>query len=161
MKAALSDQVETLNILMKAGAKPEVTDRRGMSPYDHAVSSKKMNAKDFLGRYRAGMPVAHDKSPATQAAIASDYGYTRLNDHSLEVREGDSLTMTFNFWTQQVVYRDAERAVPLVVQSFTEIPRQEAITEAWQKLKEMGGNPPDPHVASMQKKAALQGLSKP
>ncbi|MEZ0225253.1 MAG: ankyrin repeat domain-containing protein [Alphaproteobacteria bacterium] len=156
MKAALSDQVETLSILVKAGAKPETADRHGMVAYDHAVSVAKMKAKDFLGRYR------HQdvKTPEASgiAAPADDYHYARLNDHSLEVREGDSLTMTFNFWTQQVIFRDTERPAPVTVQNFADLQRQEAIEEAYQKLKELGGNPPDPSVSSMQKK--MPGLGK-
>jgi ankyrin repeat protein len=152
MKAALSDQVETLSILVKAGAKPETADRHGMDAYDHAVSVGKVKAKDFLGRYR------HTKAPEAAGIIApaDDYQYLKLNDHSLEVREGDSLTMTFNFWTQQIIFRDTERPAPVTVQNFADLQRQEAIEEACQKLKELGGNPPDPNISSMQKK--LPGL---
>lgn len=155
MKATASDQAETLSILIKAGAKPETADRHGMFAYDHAVSSGKMKAKDFLGRFRhEGM-----KSPEPAAAVVNDeYQYTRLNDHSLEVREGDGLTMTFNFWTQQIIFRDTERPAPVTVQNFADLQRQEAIEEAYQKLKELGGNPPDPSISSMQKK--MPGLGK-
>ncbi|TAL33477.1 MAG: ankyrin repeat domain-containing protein [Alphaproteobacteria bacterium] len=151
MKAALSDQVETLSILIKAGAKPDAADRHGMFAYDHAVSASKAKAKDFLARYRHETLKSGDT--VTIAAPAADYHYVRLNDHSLEVREGDSLTMTFNFWTQQVIFRDTERPAPVTVQNFADLQRQEAIEEAYQKLKELGGNPPDPHCSSLQKKS--------
>ena len=63
--------------------------------------------------------------------------------------------MTFNFWTQQVIFRDTERPAPVTVQNFDDLQRQEAIDEAYVKLKELGGNPPDPR-ASMKK--AIPGL---
>jgi uncharacterized protein len=155
MKAAGSDSAESLAILIKAGAKPDTADRNGMFAYDFAVAAKKMKAKDFLGRYR------HEELKAAEAAnagSAADYHYVRLNDHSLEVREGDGLTMTFNFWTQQIIFRDTERPAPVTVQNFADLQRQEAIEEAYQKLKELGGNPPDPRIFSMQKK--MPGLGK-
>lgn len=158
MKAALSDEVEALGILMKAGAQTDMIDRQGMNPYDHAVSKGKINAKNFLANYRE--KTARGGPTPEQQLVANEGGYTRLNDHSLEVREG-SLSITFNFWTQQVVHRDIERSVPLVIQDFADLPRQEAVTEAWEKLKALGGNPPDPRVSSVQKKTVAPGLSKP
>lgn len=155
MKAVASDQLETLDILVKAGAKVEATDNHGLSAYDHAVGGRKKNAKSFLSRYRAeGGHAVAVSTPGATPAVADSYRFTRLNDTSLEVRESDGLSMIFNFWTQQVLYRDHERAAPVVVQNFRDIQRQEAIDEAFQKLKELGGNPPDPHTGSVQKKFA-------
>lgn len=152
MRAALSDQVETLSILIKAGADPAAADRHGMHAYDHAVSRSKEKAKEYLSRYR------NDKgrAPAVQQQGApmpvGDYDAVMLNDHSLEVREGETLTMTFNFWTQQMILRDISQPSPPVVQNFAQVQRQEAIREAFDKLVALGGNPPDPSVTSMTKK---------
>ena len=154
MKAALSDQIEVLSILIKAGAKTDTPDRHGMQAYDHAVSNAKGKAKEYLSRYRTGKVKAVE-TPAAGAVVSDDYRYTRLNEYSLEVREGDSLTMTFNFWTQQVLIRDAERPAPVTIQNFNDIQRQEAIEEAYRKLKELGGNPPEPGVLSVQKRPGL------
>ncbi len=158
MRAVLSDQIETLGILVKAGAKPETTDNHGLSAYDHAVTAGKGNAKGYLSRYRNEAPKGADH-PAAPVVTANGYSFSRLNDHSLEVREGDGLTMTFNFWTQQVIFRDIERPAPVTVQNFSELQRQDAVIEAYEKLKELGGNPPDPRISSVQKKNL--GLTKP
>jgi ankyrin repeat protein len=154
MKAALSDQIEVLSILVKAGAKTDAADRHGMQAYDHAVSNGKGKAKEYLSRYRSGKVKADTPAPTT--TVSDDYRFTRLNDHSLEVREGESLTMTFNFWTQQVIFRDTERPAPVTVQNFGEIQRQEAIEEAYRKLKELGGNPPEPGTLSVAKRLSIQ-----
>jgi hypothetical protein len=124
-----------------------------MFAYDHAVAAGKLKAKDYLARYRH--ETMKSGNSVTVAEPVSDFHYVRVNDHSLEVREGDSLTMTFNFWTQQVILRDTDRPSPVTVQNFADIQRQEAIDEAFAKLKELGGNPPDPR-ASVAKK--LPGL---
>jgi hypothetical protein len=50
-------------------------------------------------------------------------------------------SMVFNFFTQQVIYRDNDRSA-LFVQNFADIQRQEAVTEAYHKLIELGGHPP-------------------
>lgn len=150
MRAALADQVEAIAILVKAGAKPDAADNHGMRAYDHAVSAGRAKAKEALARYRP-------ETARAESAVAhlDDYAFMPLNSHSLEVREGDSLAMTFNFWTQQVIIRDTSRpASAPVVQNFADVQRQEAIAEAWEKLKELGGTPPDPRIASVQKKQA-------
>lgn len=152
MRAALSDQVETLSILIKAGADPAKTDRHGMQAYDHAVSRSKEKAKEYLSRYRNDKGRAPAAQQQGAAMPVGDYDAVMLNDHSLEVREGDTLTMTFNFWTQQMIVRDISQPSPPVVQNFAQVQRQEAIREAFDKLVALGGNPPDPSVTSMTKK---------
>jgi hypothetical protein len=163
MKAALSDQIEALGILIKAGAQPGATDDHGLTAYDLSVSANKNNSKTFLARYRGDTLKSAAVAAGTAVSSAvqdAGYGAVRLNDHSLEVREGDSLTMTFNFWTQQVIFRDIERAAPVTVINFSEMQRQDAIGEAYAKLKELGGNPPDPSLGSVHKRQ-MPGLSKP
>lgn len=149
MKAAMGDHVESLDILLKAGAKPDAADAHGMTAYDHAVAGNKQRAKGYLNKFRSDAVAPEAK------AKADDYRFTRVNDHSLEVREGEGLTMTFNFWTQQVIFRDTERPAPVTVQNFDDVQRQESIAEAFEKLKSLGGNPPEPRAASVHKKAAL------
>lgn len=151
MKAATSDNTEALDILLKAGAKPDTADAHGMSAYDHAVAGGKSKSKSFLGKYRTTAAAAEQKGAP---ALGDDYRFVRVNDHSLEVREGEGLTMTFNFWTQQVIFRDTERPAPVTVQNFDDVQRQESIVEAFEKLKSLGGNPPEPRVATLNKRPA-------
>lgn len=159
MRAVASDQPETLGILINAGAKPELVDDHKLDAYDHAVSQKKNLAKSYLGRYRTGavaVPAA-GSTPQAVTTSADAYRYSKLSDYSLEVREGDGLSSIFNFSTQQLILRDMERPAPAVVQNFADIQRQDAVLEAYDRLKELGGNPPDPRVSSAQKK--LPGLA--
>lgn len=154
MKAATSDNTESIEILIKAGAKPDAADIHGMSAYDHAVAGGKTKAKSFLGKYRGELVAPEQKG----AGSGDDYRFTRVNDHSLEVREGEGLTMTFNFWTQQVIFRDLERPAPVTIQNFDDMQRQEAIVEAYEKLKSLGGTPPEPRAATLHKRpATLRG----
>lgn len=148
MKAALNDHSESLEILIKAGAAVDAQDSHGMTAYDHAVAGNRQRAKSLLNKFRS------DKT-ATDRKSAADQGFTRVNDHSIEVREGEGLTMTFNFWTQQVIFRDTERPAPVTVQNFDDVQRQESIVEAYEKLKSLGGTPPEPRAASVHKKTAL------
>ncbi len=151
MCAAKSDNDEVLEILLKAGADPAISDAHNLQAYDHAIGGNRLKAKAVLGRFRA------DTAPADAAtATVQSYGFTRLNDHSLEVREGAGLTMTFNFWTQQVIVREMERGSAVVVQNFADIQRQDAITEAYEKLKSLGGTPPDPAKGTLKGKPGLQ-----
>ncbi len=155
MKAATSDSTEALDILLKAGAKPETADAHGMSAYDHAVANGKSKSKSFLGKYRTTTATQEQKGAP---ALGDDYRFTRVNDHSLEVREGEGLTMTFNFWTQQVIFRDTERPAPVTIQNFDDVQRQESIVEAFEKLKSLGGTPPEPRAATLHKRpVALRG----
>ena len=147
MAAALGDHTEALESLLKAGADPTLLDQRNMQAFDHAASARHNAAKQILAPYR-GVP-AHTKTAAWED------GATRLNDHSLEIREGKSLSMVFNFWTQQVLIRDQERAAPVTVINFSELQRQEAIEEAYERLKALGGNPPAPQPARLPGKAGL------
>ncbi|MDE1151132.1 MAG: ankyrin repeat domain-containing protein [Micavibrio sp.] len=149
MNAAQGGFAECLEILLKAGADTQLVDAHKMQAYDHAVSAGKPAAKDILARYRTDAQLAPE-------AASRDYGFTRLNDHSLEVREGGGLSMTFNFWTQQVIIRDLERAAPVTIQNFNDLQRQEAVDEAFARLKQLGGNPPDPRRASLNGKPAPQ-----
>lgn len=149
MKAAMGDHVESLDILLKAGAKADAVDAHGMTAYDHAVAASRQHAKGFLNKFRSDAVAPEAK------AKGDDYRFTRVNDHSLEVREGEGLTMIFNFWTQQIIFRDTDRPVPVTVQNFDDVQRQESIAEAFEKLKSLGGTPPEPRIATVQKRAAL------
>ena len=148
MIAAVNDQAEAIGLLLKAGADHTVTDQHNLQAYDHAVSNKRPQAKEALGRFRRDTP----------DAVEDGTGSTKLNDHSLEVREGNGITMTFNFWTQQVMIRDLERPAPVTVINFSELQRQQAVEEAYDRLKALGGNPPDLRQGGIQGKP---GLPKP
>jgi ankyrin repeat protein len=144
IKAALKDNVEVMAMLVKAGARVDADDRRGMRAYDHAVTAGKNLSKEFLARCRPG---------SSSAGGASSGRFVMLNEHSLECRETETLSVIFNFWLQQVIFRDTSQPSPVVVQGFADVPRQEAIAEAYERLKELGGNPPEPGAAALKKKA--------
>lgn len=151
MKAALANADEVLKLLLQAGAKPDLADNYGMQAYDHAVSGDCGRAKSVLARHR--------KDAVTEAGPARanpDDRYRLLSSHSIEAQEGAGLSMIFNFWTRQVMIRDNERAVPVVVQNFSDIERQEAIVEAYKKLKDMGGDAPAPGTLAAKPAAALK-----
>jgi len=139
MIAAANDQAEALELLIKSGADPAVMDKHNLQAYDYAVSNKRIQAKEILGRFRRDQV----------EGAPDDGGCTKLNDHSLEVREGQSISMTFNFWTQQVMIRDLERPAPLTVINFSELQRQQAVDEAFERLRALGGNPPDPRQGNI------------
>jgi ankyrin repeat protein len=142
MKAALAEHVGVMSLLISRGAKPEVRDARGMRAYDHAVSAGRQKSKEYLFQHQGA-----DASSAEDAER-----YVRLSDHSLEVREGPNLAVIFNFWMQQVVFRNPSQPAPVTVQAFSEVPRQEAIEDAFHKLQELGGHPPEP-TTSLRKSA--------
>jgi ankyrin repeat protein len=157
MKAARANQTEALSLLIKAGAKPELADEEGQQAYDYAVKAKKKQAREYLARFRRDAPPA--PKPAKKPT-APEAEYEALSKHTLEVREKGGLTMQFNFWTQQVIIttRGPDKKTNQVVQNFADLQRKEAIDEAYEKLKELGGDPPEPQEASLLKSAP--GLTK-
>lgn len=147
MKAAMGGSVELLNVLIRAGAATDTADNHGLTAYDHAVSGKQEKARDILGRHKTVVPKALSCAP--EAAVQSRF--TRLDEHSIEVRESGGLTMVFNFWTQQVHYRDAENGHIVDIRNFADVQRQEAIEEAWQSLVAQKGNPPELKTGQIRK----------
>lgn len=78
-----------------------------------------------------------------------------VNDNSIEVRERD-LSMTFNFWTQQVIYKFPDSKGAPVICAFSAIDRQEAIDEAYETLKRLGGRPPEYKSRALDKKSVAK-----
>lgn len=165
--------IETVEFLISRGADTKKWNSAGITAYDMAITkmqeitkdSQDDNTRRTLVLYaRIRNLVSLDAPPAvpkaTQSAVvAEDDIYRMPNKMSLEINQGGGLTMTFNFWTQQVIYRDA--AGGMNVQPFDEIQRQAAITEACEKLKEMGGTPPELDVIDTpgKRRTGLGGLT--
>jgi ankyrin repeat protein len=136
MKAAERNKFTVANELVLAGAGIEAADANGRTAYDHAVAASAESAAAVLG--------AHRKKAASlvEDQENSDARFSMRGPHVLEVKQGGGLSVIFNFWTQQMIYREANSALPLTGQNFADVQRQEAIEEAWRKLKELGGDPP-------------------
>lgn len=128
MRAAYGGHVDVMTALAAAGASVDAVDNDGANVGTYARNNKKSQA--FIRKLTA-------PPPPFVPVVSGDF--TRLNDHSLEVRQGGSLTVTFNFSLQQAIYRDGQA---MVVRNFNEIQRQEAVEEAREKLVALGGKPP-------------------
>lgn len=139
MKAVINGNVDFLNMLVRAGAATDAVDNHGLAAYDHAVSKKNDKARDFLARYKSAVQKPADNN-AESAALSR---FMKLGDHSIETREPGGLTMVFNFWTQQVLYRDTDSQRIFDIRNFADVQRQESIEEAWQSLVALKGNPPE------------------
>jgi hypothetical protein len=129
--------VETL---IRLGAKLEAADDGGMTAYDHAISAKAEHVSKVMRRLlKSGAAPAPRSNKESRPS--PDERFSKLNPYTLEVRESPDLGATFNFWTQQVIWRDT-RSAAIAVQNFADIQRQAAIAEAYEKLIKLGGNPP-------------------
>lgn len=171
MAAAERCDIETVEFLLARGADKGALTPDGMSAYDLVIvamqeaqrKSRDENTrrkivvynriKDILARDN-GAP-RHPVAGKVAAQDAGDSLYTMPNKQVLQIEQGGGLTMTFNFWTQEVVYRD--NAGGLRIRNFDEIQRQSAIAEAFEILKGMGGEPADPTVISMPGKKLGRG----
>lgn len=127
MRAAEGGHVDVMEMLVAAGASADAVDGEGNTLKSYARGKK---AQAFVRRLTA-------PPPPFEPIEKGDF--KRLNDHSIEVKQGGSLTVTFNFNLQQAIYRDGGA---MVVRNFNEIQRQEAVDEAREKLVAMGGKPP-------------------
>lgn len=173
MLAAQRCDIETVEFLLGRGADKTKATAQGLTAYDMIIikmqETQKNNNEDSRRKIvlynRIKDMLAKDAAPVVkkavavnaEAAIAEDGVYSMPNKQTLSVDQGDGLTMTFNFWTQEVVYRDA--AGGMRVRNFDEIQRQAAITEAYEKLKAMGGEPSDPAIIMMPGKKKVLGGS--
>jgi len=136
MVAAANGYIQVVEALVKAGARMDITDYKGMTAYDHTIQQSKPEVQAFLSRVRQG------QVEVTGAARPAGQRFAMLGDQTLEVREGGGLRMIFNFWTQQVfTSHDTNPATPVTAQSFYDLPRQEALTEARNELLRLGGHP--------------------
>ncbi|MBI1215369.1 MAG: hypothetical protein GC185_06075 [Alphaproteobacteria bacterium] len=168
--AAESGQAAAISALVKAGANPEAADEDGQTPVIKAALNGRFKALKMLSVRHGADLLKGDKQGKTPLECAResknaeviawletkqpDYvpppppidrdRFFMTSDTTLDVKEKNGLTMTFNFWTQQLIYREAKNTGPMVVQNFADVQRREAIDEAYDILKRLGGNPPEP-----------------
>lgn len=147
MQAAYNGSVECVDILLKAGARTDVIDSQGNTALSLAKSRSKEKAQKMLED-------AEKSSPAA-LVVPEAQRFSRVSDASLQVREGNGLTATFNFLTGQIIHRD-ENSGAIVVQSFGDIPRREAIEEMRKKLIELDGHPPETGPGKVKRAAGLE-----
>jgi len=150
IKAAGEGHVGTLKMLAKLKADMLKPDNNGMPPLDHAVQAGKTEAVEYLKTLQPGYVAPPPPPPPIDTSR-----FVRVSDTTIDVKERNGLTMTFNFWTQQLIYRETERGSALSVQNFADVPRREAVLEAFEKLKQLGGRPPEPFAEDTVKKAVL------
>lgn len=168
-KNAVNDKGETALILATKGGHMEavkmltvkhevdtqIADKAGQIAYDYAKQSGNKETGEYLIQFQPG----YEPPPPPPPPI--DMGrFSKVSSYSVDVKE-KGLTMTFNFWTQQVIYRESERNQIAVVRNFDEIQRKEAIAEAYDVLKRLGGDPPEFTAVDVQKKSLGAAVQKP
>lgn len=159
--ATKSAHIETVKMLIvKHEVDTQKPDASGLIAYDHALEQKSKNKPEMAEYLILHQPGYEPPPPPPPPPPPVDHSrYVKASDMSVDVKE-KGLTMTFNFWTQQVIYRDPEaKQGNLSIVRFDELPRQEAILEAREMLTRLGGKPPEYNGAGANKKSA--GLSKP
>lgn len=151
MHAAHHGQAKTVEILLNAGASCEGRSVDGYTLDDYAEDSSAVVRVIKKSKKSAQLVMP--------TPVASNDGrFKKLDDHAIEVISG-GLSMTFNFWTQQVITRNpAIRQAPPHIQNFEDVQRRGAVLEAFNKLKEMNGTPPEPDMftSTFDKKASMQ-----
>lgn len=162
--AARGGHLEAVKMLVvKCKVETQTPDASGMIAYDHAVEMKRKGKADMADYLVLFQPGYEPPPPPPPPPLPVDHGrYTKVSDYSIDVKE-KGLTMTFNFWTQQVVYREPDvRQGNMTVLRFDDIQRQEAIMEAREMLERLGGRPPvyDSVGAQKASRKGLGGLNK-
>jgi len=149
---------ETVKMLIvKYEADTQIPDGAGMIAYDHALEHKKKGKAELADYLILFQPGYEPPPPPPPPPPPVDHSrYVKASDYSIDVKE-KSLTMTFNFWTQQVIYRDPEikQGSNMTIMRFDEIQRQESIAEAHEMLVRLKGNPPPYESVGAQKKGGL------
>ncbi len=168
-KDAVNEKGETALILATKGGHMEavkmltvkheldtqIADKEGHIAYDYAKQSGNKETAEYLIKFQPG----YEPPPPPPPPI--DMGrFSKVSSYSVDVKE-KGLTMTFNFWTQQVIYRDPEKNQIAVVRNFDEVQRKEAIAEAYDILKRLGGEPPEFTSSEVQKKTLGAAVQKP
>lgn len=168
-KEAVNDKGETALILATKGGHMEAVkmltvkhevdtqtaDKSGQIAYDYAKQSGNKETSEYLIKFQPG----YEPPPPPPPPI--DMGrFSKVSSYSVDVKE-KGLTMTFNFWTQQVIYKEPEKGHISVVRNFDEIQRKEAIAEAYDVLKRLGGDPPEFNAVDVQKKTLGAAVQKP
>lgn len=150
-------------LVVKHEADTQISDDAGMIAYDHALEHKKKGKAELADYLILFQPGYEPPPPPPPPPPPVDHNrYVKASDFSVDVKE-KGLTMTFNFWTQQVIYRDPEikQGSNMTIMRFDEIQRQESIAEARDMLERLGGKPPAYDGVGAQKKGGLAGLHKP
>lgn len=162
--AAKGQHMEVVKMLIvKYEADTQIPDGTGMIAYDHALEHKKKGKAELADYLILFQPGYEPPPPPPPPPPPVDHNrFSKASDYSIDVKE-KGLTMTFNFWTQQVIYRDPEikQGNNMTIMRFDEIQRQESIAEAHEMLVRLKGNPPPYEAVGAQKKGGLGGLNKP
>lgn len=127
----------------------------------HANSSGKI---DKMTNWHDPANVTKDPWPESVAEarpLTLAERFKKVSEHSIDVLEDNGLRTTFNFMMQHIVVDNQKPGTTPAVVNFDDVQRQGAIIEAYEKLVEMGGNPPDPTVIDMpgKKKRGPGGLT--
>lgn len=155
--AARQQSLETVKMLLvKYEVDTQTADAAGLIAYDHALEHKKKGKAELADYLIQFQPGYEPPPPPPPPPPPVDLGrFSKNSDFSVDVKE-KGLTMTFNFWTQQVIFRDPDaKQGHLTVVRFDDLPRQDAIAEAREMLERMGGRPPAYETIGGQKKPAL------
>jgi ankyrin repeat protein len=149
--AAQGNHLEAVKMLtVKLEVDTQAADKTDLIAYDHAKAKGHKELSDYLIKYQPGYVPPPPPPPPIDTSR-----FVKTSDSSIDVKER-GLTMTFNFWTQQVIYREPEKGGISVVRNFDEIQRREAIVEAYETLKRLGGHPPEFASVEVQKAPMLK-----
>jgi ankyrin repeat protein len=141
-------------LIVKHEVDTQIPDASGMIAYDHALEHKKKGKAELADYLILFQPGYEPPPPPPPPPPPVDHSrYIKASDFSVDVKE-KGLTMTFNFWTQQVIYRDPEvkQGNNMTIVRFDDIQRQESIAEAREMLERLGGKPPAYDGVGAQKK---------
>jgi ankyrin repeat protein len=144
-------------ILSMPSCDATLCDNSGKNAFDYASGSKAVNMLQPFCRPELLREEEEYKIKKLQEKGPHET-YTRTGDHTLDVKDGGGLTYTFNFWMQVVVIRDKDNK-SLSTQAFGDVPRQEAIADAFEKLVEQGGTPPAYDFRKHLNKSSPKGLA--
>jgi len=149
--ATQGNHLEAVKMLtVKLEVETQTADDTDLIAYDHAKNKGHKELSEYLIKYQPGYVPPPPPPPPVDTSR-----FVKTSDNSIDVKER-GLTMTFNFWTQQVIYREPEKGGISVVRNFDEIQRREAIVEAYETLKRLGGRPPELTSVEAQKPAMLK-----
>lgn len=158
--ASFGNHMEALKMLtVKHEVDTQIADLGGLIAYDHAKAKAHKEAMEYLIQFQPGYTPPEPPPPPPPPIDTSRF--VKTSDTTIDVKE-KGLTMTFNFWMQQVILRDPERpTVPMVVQNFDDVQRKECIAEARDMLIRLNGKPPEIESVYAQKKPLSAPAQKP
>ena len=154
MAAAKARNVSAVNLLLSNGADALARNGEGMTACDLVRRDKGYYSNEQKEKISSLLLKAEEKQKGPVIA-PQDTGDMPVAKQSVVFDMGDDLTCTFNFFTQQVIYR-APGAIS--VQNFADVQRQESIEAAYAVLKAQNDGavlPPPPSVMQPRKTARL------